>query len=55
MADDKKPNETFEQYKVRRMLENLYAKQIANGWLPTRFVQHYNPKKNPAPRGKFVK
>ena len=50
MADDKKPNESFEQYRARRFLENLYAKQVERGWMPTNFVQHYNPKKNPNPK-----
>lgn len=53
MSDDYKPNETREQYVVRRYLENAYAKQIMSGWKPTQFVQHYNPKKNPNPRWKL--
>jgi hypothetical protein len=53
MSDDYKPEETREQYVVRRYLENAYAKQIMGGWKPTQFVQHYNPKKNPNPRWKL--
>ncbi len=39
MHDDYKPNETREQYILRREAENMYAKFIENPPHPTTFVQ----------------
>ena len=47
--------EEFQIYKARRRLAQLTDKSYRQGVMPTLFVQHFNPKKNPNPRGKFVK